>query len=260
LPQTKVVSLEKLKTACKNCGLAKLCLPLGLENNDIERLDAIVQRNRPLHRGNHIFQTGSRFGSIYVVKSGTIKSYTQCPNGTEQVVGFHLPGEVVGLDGIETGKHICSAKALETTAVCEVPFSRLEELTATVPGLQHQMFRLMSKEISKETGLMVLLGKSTAEERLAAFLLSLSVRFHSYGFSSTEFNLSMSRREIGSYLGLALETVSRLFTHFQEERILEVDRKHIKILEVDRLFQLLSDQNGCLERLQHPHNTETPGQ
>ncbi|HEC06643.1 MAG TPA: fumarate/nitrate reduction transcriptional regulator Fnr [Thiolapillus brandeum] len=252
MPQSKVISLNKLKVACKNCGLAKLCLPLGLESGDIDQLDAIVQRNRPLQRGGHVFQTGDRFRSIYVVKTGTIKTYTQCPNGTEQVVGFHLPGEVVGLDGIECSKHICSAKALETTAVCEVPFQHLEELTSTIPDLQHQLFRLMSREITKETGLMVLLGKSTAEERLAAFLLSLSVRFHNRGFSATEFNLSMSRQEIGSYLGLALETVSRLFTHFQDEKILLVDRKHIQILDMDLLYDLLSNQTTCLDKLGAP--------
>ncbi|WP_456379092.1 fumarate/nitrate reduction transcriptional regulator Fnr [Thiolapillus sp.] len=253
MPKNKVVSLNKLKVACKNCGLAKLCLPLGLDSGDIDQLDAIVQRNRPLHRGSHVFQTGDKFHSLYVVKTGTIKTYTQCPNGSEQVVGFHLPGEVVGLDGIECDKHLCSAKALETTAVCEVPFARLEELTSSIPGLQHQLFRLMSREITKETGLMVLLGKSTAEERLAAFLLSLSVRFHNRGFSPVEFNLSMSRQEIGSYLGLALETVSRLFTHFQEEKILLVDRKHIEILNMDQLYNLLSNQTTCLDRLQVPN-------
>ncbi len=253
MPQSKVISLKKLKVACKNCGLAKLCLPLGLESGDVDQLDAIVQRSRPLHRGGHVFQTGDKFHSLYVVKTGTVKTYTQCPNGSEQVVGFHLPGEVVGLDGIDRTEHICSAKALETTAMCEVPFERLEELTSTIPDLQHQLFRLMSREITKETGLMVLLGKSTAEERLAAFLLSLSVRFHNRGFSPTDFNLSMSRQEIGSYLGLALETISRLFTHFQEEKILLVDRKHIEILDMEQLYGLLSNQTTCLDKLRVPN-------
>lgn len=252
MPQSKVIPLNKLKIACKNCGLAKLCLPLGLDAGDIDQLDAIVQRNRPLHRSSHIFQTGDKFHSLYVVKTGAIKTYTQCPNGTEQVVGFHLPGEIVGLDGIDCDKHICSAKALETTAVCEVPFECLEELTASIPDLQHQLFRLMSREITKDTGLMVLLGKSTAEERLAAFLLSLSVRFQHRGFSPSEFNLSMSRQEIGSYLGLALETVSRLFTHLQEQKILLVDRKHIEIRDMDSLYHLLSNQTTCLDNLRVP--------
>ncbi len=252
MAQNKVITLDKIKIACQNCGLSNICLPLGLDSDDVERLDSIVQRNRPLRRGNYLFQTGDPFKSVYVVKTGTVKTYTQCPDGSEQVIGFHLPGEVIGLDGIELKKYICSAKALETSAICEVPFDKLEELTATIPNLQHQMFRLLSREISKDTSLMTLLGKSTAEERLAAFLLSLSIRLHSRGFSATEFNLSMSRQEIGSYLGLALETVSRLFTHFQEEKILKVNRKYVEILDLEKLYNLLSQQTVCLEKLRAP--------
>jgi len=249
MAQNKVVSIEKLKIACKTCGLSTLCLPLGLESGDIEKLDGIIERNRPLRKGAHLFEMGDDFHNIYVVKTGTVKTYTQNPDGTEQVVGFHLPGEVMGLGGLEQKRYGCSAKALQTTAVCEVPFKQLEDLTTSIPNLQHQMFRLMSKEISRDTSLMVLLGKSTAEERLAAFLLSLSSRFYHRGFSSTDFNLSMSRQEIGSYLGLALETVSRLFTHFQEEKILLVNRKHVEILNMDGLYDLLSNQSSCLEKL-----------
>ena len=247
--QNKVVSIEQLKIACKNCGLSGLCLPLGLETDDVEKLDAIIQRNRPLRKGNHLFQTGDEFNNIFVVKTGTVKTYTQSPDGTEQVVGFFLPGETIGFGGLEQGRYGCSAKALETAAVCEIPFEQLEELTGSIPNLQHQLFRLMSKEISKDTSLMVLLGKSTAEERLAAFLLSLSSRFYHLGFSPTNFNLSMSRQEIGSYLGLALETVSRLFTHFQEEKILRVNRKHVEILNLDSLYGLLANQSTCLDKL-----------
>lgn len=249
MTQNKVVSIEQLKIACKSCGLSGLCLPLGLESDDVERLDSIIQRNRPLRKGNHLFQTGDEFNNIFVVKTGTVKTYTQSPDGTEQVVGFFLPGETIGFGGLEMGRYGCSAKALETAAVCEIPFEQLEELTSSIPNLQHQLFRLMSKEISKDTSLMVLLGKSTAEERLAAFLLSLSSRFYHLGFSPTNFNLSMSRQEIGSYLGLALETVSRLFTHFQEEKILLVNRKHVEILSMDALYSLLANQSTCLDKL-----------
>ena len=252
LAQNKVITLNKIKITCQSCGLSNICLPLGLESEDIDRLDAIVQRNRPLRRGAYLFQTGDPFHKVYVVKTGTMKTYTQCPDGSEQVIGFHLPGEVIGLDGIEMGKYICTAKALETSAICEIPFNELEDLTATIPNLQHQMFRLLSGEISKDTSLMTLLGKSTAEERLAAFLLSLSIRLHSRGFSATQFNLSMSRQEIGSYLGLALETVSRLFTHFQEEKILKVNRKYVEILDMEKLYNLLSQQTICLEKLRAP--------
>lgn len=255
MPNSKVVPFDlKTKVACTDCNLVGLCLPLGLETDDIERLDAIIKRNRPLHRGDHVFHTGDSFRSIYAIKTGVIKTYAQCTDGTEQVLGFHLPGEIIGLDGIDPGKHGCSAKALETAAVCELPFSTLEQLSSQMPGLMHQMFSLMSKEIVKDSNLMALLGRSTAEQRLAAFLLSLSFRFQRRGFSSTDFFLSMSRQEIGSYLGLALETVSRLFTHFQEEAILEVSRKHVRIVDMEKLKELLGNQAPCLSKLNLPSN------
>ena len=191
--------------------------------------------------------------AIYVVKTGAVKTFTQTNDGEEQVVGFHLPGEVLGLDAIQNGLHGCNARALETTAICELPFERLEDLASNLPSLQHQMFRLLSKEIGQEADMMALLGRSTAEERVASFLLSLSDRFRRRGFSATDFFLSMSRQEIGSYLGLALETVSRLFTRFQEEKILKVERKHVQILDVDRLRAIVTHQMTC----EHHHAQPT---
>lgn len=246
----RIISFEKIKVACKNCSLSTLCLPLGLTPDDVDRLDAIVKRNRPLQKGDHIFRSGESFRSLYVVKTGTIKTYTETSDGSEQVVGFHLPGEILGLDAIQTDKHGCSAKVLETAAVCELPFDNLEGLAGDIPSLQHQLFRLLSKEISQDTEMLSLLGKSTAEERLAAFLLSLSRRHQARGFSASEFFLSMSRQEIGSYLGLALETVSRLFTRFQEDGILKVERKHIEILDHDQLRNLTTRHNSSSDKRQ----------
>jgi CRP/FNR family transcriptional regulator len=240
-----VISLDKMKVACRDCSLSTLCLPMGLRPEDVDRLDAIVKRNRPLQRGDNLFRTGDPFRNLYVVKTGAVKTFTQSNEGDEQVVGFHLPGEVLGLDAIQDGNHGCSARALETTAICELPFDRLEELSSSIPSLQHQMFRLLSKEISHEAEMMALLGRSTAEERVATFLLALSDRFKRRGFSATDFFLSMSRQEIGSYLGLALETVSRLFTRFQDERILKVERKHVQIVDIERLRAMVTHQPSC---------------
>lgn len=240
-----VISFDKIKVACRNCSLSTLCLPLGLSPDDVDRLDAIVKRNRPLHRGDHLFRGNDKFKSLYVVKTGVVKTYTQGNDGSEQVLGFHLPGELLGLDAIESGAHGCNAKALETTALCEMPFERLEELSASIPSLQHQLFRLLSKEISSEAEMMGLLSKSSAEERLASFLVGLSERFKRRGFSATDFFLAMSRQEIGSYLGLALETVSRLFTRFQDEGILKVERKHVMIQDMDKLRSIVSVQSHC---------------
>lgn len=213
---------------------------MGLTPEDVDLLDAIVKRDRPLHRGDYLFRQGDPFRFIYVVKTGTVKSFDPGEDGSEQVLGFHLPGELIGLDAIETGHHHCSAKILETTAVCEIPFTRLEELSSTIPSLQHQMFRLMSREIGHDEDMLTLLGKRNAEERLASFLLSLSGRFQRRGFSPSDFYLSMSRHEIGNYLGLAVETISRLFTRFQDEGLLKVERKHIQLLDIKRLRQILT--------------------
>lgn len=212
---------------------------MGLSSDDVERLDDIVKRARPLHRGDFLFREGDRFRSLYVVKTGSVKTFAPSPEGGEQVLGFHLPGEIIGLDAIDKDAHACSAKVLETSAICELPFTRLEELTAAIPSLQHQMYRLLSKEIGQDTDMLLLLGKKNAEERLAAFLLSLSQRLHKRGLSPSDFYLSMSRHEIGNYLGLAVETVSRLFTRFQDDGLMRVDRKHIQLLDLSSLERLV---------------------
>ncbi|MBK1719391.1 fumarate/nitrate reduction transcriptional regulator Fnr [Thiocystis violacea] len=245
MSQSRVISIETIRVACKNCTLSALCLPMGLNSEDVERLDDIVKRARPLHRGDFLFRESDRFRSLFVVKTGSVKTFAPSPEGGEQVLGFHLPGELIGLDAIDKDMHACSAKVLETSAICELPFARLEELTAAIPSLQHQMYRLLSKEIGQDTEMLLLLGKKNAEERLAAFLLSLSQRLHKRGLSPSDFYLSMSRHEIGNYLGLAVETVSRLFTRFQDDGLMRVDRKHIQLLDLLALESLVggSSQN-----------------
>jgi CRP/FNR family transcriptional regulator len=205
---------------------------MGLAPEDVDRLDSIIKRTRPLHRGDHLFRGGERFRSLFVVKTGSVKTYAPSEEGGEQVLGFHLPGEIIGLDAIDKSCHACSAKVLETSAICEIPFHRFEELAASIPSLQHQMYRLLSKEIGQDADMLLLLGKKNAEERLAAFLTSMSSRLSKRGLSPTDFYLSMSRHEIGSYLGLAVETVSRLFTRFQEDGLLRVDRKHVEVVDL----------------------------
>ncbi len=241
----KVISIKGIKTACSDCSLTALCLPYGLEPDDIERLDGLVQRNRPLQRRQLLYAPGEQLVNLYVIKTGSVKVYTQSGGEAERVVGFHLPGEILGLEAIEHEQYGCFAKALETTAVCELPFHRLEELSADISGLRHQMLRLLSHEINEEARLVSLLNSGSAEERLASFLLSLSERFKRRGFSATDFFLSMSRQEMGSYLGLALETVSRLFRRLQDEGILQVERKHIQIQNLSRLQALLQGRSEC---------------
>lgn len=246
--QNKVVELHETNVVCDECSLHQLCLPQSIEGAELEKLDYIIKRKKPLKRGEELFHVNSSFSSIYVVRSGSLKTYSPTIDGQEQVIGFHLPGELLGLDAIAEGYHPCVAKALETTSVCEVPFDCLEELTRELPSLQHQFLRLLSKEIFDDQELMLLLGKKTAEARLSAFLLSISLRFKQRGFSSTEFYLSMSRNDIANYLGLAVETVSRMFTRFQEDGIIKAERKHIMINKWGVLQQLagISRLSECI--------------
>lgn len=233
-----VVASLKDRIHCQSCGLTSLCLPVGLNENEVGELDKIVQRNTPFHRGDHLFRQGERFKGIYIVTSGSIKSYYINKHGEECVVGFFLPGELIGLDAIHTRTHSCSAAVLETTSICEVPFAQLEELTNSIPSLQHQLLCLLSKEVHNDCEMVAILASHSAEERLASFLLSLSSRYKARGLSAREFNLSMSRTEIASFLGLAVETVSRAFSRFQDQGLLEVERKQIKLLDLDVLADL----------------------
>lgn len=246
MSQQKIISFESLKIACKNCSLATLCLPVGLDQVDVERLDNIIKRGRPLHRGDHLFRENDPFYGLRVVTSGSVKTYTPNEDGSEQVLGFHLPGELIGLDAITNERHNCSAVALETTGVCEIPFDQLELLSAKIPSLQHQIYRLLSCEIAHESEMLSLLANKSAEERLATFLLSLSERMKNRGFSASDFFISMSRHEIGNYLGLAVETISRIFTRFQEEGLLEVDRKHILLKDIPRLYEIVENHRGSV--------------
>ena len=230
-----IVTLNNIKIACSSCSLHDLCLPLGLHGDDLKRLDTIVSRTHPIKKNDAIFRQGDHFEAFYAIRSGSIKTVTIANDGSEQITGFHLPGEIVGMDAITGSCHPCSAIALETTSYCAIPFHELECLAAKLPSLQHQLLSIMSQEISHDANLLMLLGKKTADERLASLLLSLSNRYSQRGFSATEFNLSMSRNDIANYLGLAVETVSRLFTRFQDKGFIKVDGKFVQLLEMDEL-------------------------
>jgi len=240
----KVITLSKIKIACQSCSLHELCLPLGLDGVDLDQLDNIIRRSHPMKKNQMLFHQGDPFQSVYAVRSGSVKTFTVADDGSEQITGFHLPGELVGLDAISEEIHPCTAKALETTSYCEIPFTQLEALSGKIPGLQRQLLKIMSKEISHDANLLMLLGKKTAEERLASLLLSLSSRLKNRGFSETEFNLSMSRNDIANYLGLAVETVSRLFTRFMDQGLIDVNGKFIKINSLRDLKAMISDCVG----------------
>ncbi len=238
------VDVHKLKTVCSSCSLRELCLPAGLDQRELEQVERVVNRRRPIKRGDYLYRAGSELNSLYAIRTGFMKSCVLHDDGREQVAGFHMMGDLLGLDAISSNKHTCDAIALEDSEVCEIPFVVLERLSRDIPSLQQHFHRLMSREIVRDYGVMLLLGSMLAEERLAAFLLNLSQRFAARGYSSTEFNLRMTREEIGSYLGLKLETISRVLSRFQEEGLIEVQSKRIKIVNMGALRALIG-QHDC---------------
>lgn len=224
--QAAPVSIDSLRKACSRCSLQDLCLPLGISAQDMEALDRIVDTIGPLHQGDHLFHQSDRFQSLYAVRSGCVKSYVDTESGEEQVLGFHLPGELVGMDAIYRGTHQCSAMALDTAMICRLPFNELSDMTREIPNLQRQLFRLMSRDLENSYSLS---GQHTVEERLAAFLLGFGDRMKARGFSPSHFVLPMSRQDIASYLRLAPETVSRALSHFAEESLIEISRRDIRL-------------------------------
>jgi CRP/FNR family transcriptional regulator, anaerobic regulatory protein len=225
---SNVVSIAHLRQSCRSCSLRDLCLPLGLDSEDMQKLELIVHTRGPIRGGEHLFREGDSFQALYAVKSGALKTYTIDSQGREHVLGFHIGGEVVGLDGIHSGHNRCNAVALQTTSVCALPFSRLEQLIHEVPGLQAQVLRVMSRELSASNQLAT---DHSAEERLAGFLVSLSRRYARRGLPPQLLVLPMPRRDIASHLRLATETVSRLFARFQDEGIVVVRRREVEILD-----------------------------
>lgn len=220
---------------CGNCRLNSICLPLALESDDIQQLNDIIQRSKPLQKSQHLYREGDTFQSVYAVRSGTLKAYKTTDDGREQVTGFYFPGEILGMDGISNNAHASSAKALETAAICEIPFTSLERLSALMPNLQRHFFQLMSREITEDQQLITLLSKNSADERVAALMLSISGRNARRKLSATQFRLPMSRVDIGNYLGLTVETVSRVFSRMQKMDVLRVDNKEIEILDPEGL-------------------------
>lgn len=234
------MTLQALKVACSNCNLRELCMPMGLSGAEMSRLDELVATRRKVKRGAPLFSSGDKFSALYAIRTGFFKTCLATEDGRDQVTGFQMAGEIMGLDGIVGERHTCDAIALEDAEVCVMPYERIEELSRQVPALQSHVHKIMSREIVREHGVMLLLGSMRAEERLAAFLLNLVQRLHARGFSQSELVLRMTREEIGSYLGLKLETVSRTFSKFAEEGIVDVKQRHVRILKPQALNAIIN--------------------
>jgi len=229
----------KFEVTCSSCNLRELCLPGALCDDELARVENVVYARRRLKRGEPLFQAGGEFGALYAVRSGFFKTSLVDGEGREQVTGFFMGGELMGLEGLGAGAYQSSAIALEDSEVCVLPYALIEEMAREIPALQRNLHAVLAREIVRDHGVMMLLGSMRAEERLATFLLNLSKRFVRRGYSACDFHLRMTRDELGSYLGLKLETVSRLFSRFQEDGLIEVQQKHVRIVDTEGLERIL---------------------
>jgi CRP/FNR family transcriptional regulator len=238
MSESNVLDLTQLRLGCAHCSLQQLCLPAGIASSDLPRLEEIVRRKRPIQRGERLFRIGQDLSSIYVAREGAFKTITVSESGDEQVVGFHLAGELIGLDALGTGQHRCEAIALTTAHVCEVPFQDLADVAAQLPSLQKQLLRVIGQNADRDHDHMDMLVRRQANERIALFLHGLSARLHHLGESGSHFKLPMSREDIARFLGLAFETVSRGFTRLQEDSVISVLGRRVEILDRVRLDRL----------------------
>jgi CRP/FNR family transcriptional regulator, anaerobic regulatory protein len=227
--------------SCTVCTLQRICMPVDIQNAEARALfERLVTTRIRLHKGDVLFRAGDRFTALFAVRVGSLKTVTLTDDGTEQVSGYHLSGEIVGMEGVGNDVHACQAVALEDTEVCTLPFDRVEQLARDDASFQRRLYRLLSSAIVRERAVTLVVGTMRAEQRLASFLVDLSNRYHARGYSSTEFVLRMTRAEIGSHLGLKLETVSRLFSRFAEERLLVVSGRVLKLLDRAALQRLVA--------------------
>lgn len=233
-----VLDLNRLRRTCKTCALYELCLPAGIDGDGLTQLDAVVRDRHVLNRGDMLYRDGEPFTALYVVRAGALKTYVQNAAGDAQVLGFHLPGEIIGFDALATDFHASHAEALERSSICELPFAKLQQVTRDVPALQRQLLRVISREVVNEHGHLATMGRQQAQERLAGFLHSLADRYARLSRDGTLLTLPMSRADIANYLGLVVETVSRGFTRLEDMGVLAVKRKSVRILRPDLLAGL----------------------
>ena len=239
-----MIKIHEAKIACSSCNMRELCMPVGLTEEELIHIDDLVGARRKVLRGAPLYQIGETFRNLYAIRTGFFKTVVSVEDGRDQVTGFQMAGEILGLDGIVNDTHACDAIALEDAEVCVIPFDHLEQLSTNVSSLQRHMHKMMSREIVRDQGVMMLLGSMRADERVAAFLLNLAQRLQARGFSPQEMILRMTREEIGSYLGLKLETVSRSFSKFVAEGVVEVKQRQVRILDSNAL-RLIANPQVC---------------
>lgn len=233
-----VQTTKKSAVACHNCSLSELCLPRGLTREELELLENAINKTVKIKKKDYLFHRDDQQHSIFAVKAGVVKTSLSTPDGEEQILGFYLPGDLLGFDAFANNRHTCDAQALDDTLVCELNMDNFQELCGRLSSMRGQMMRQVGAEIEREHMLLLTLGQMRTEERLATFLSGLSERNKDRGFSSTEFTLPMARHDLANYLGMAVETLSRMFSRLQEENIIVVQHRLIKIQDMERLKQL----------------------
>lgn len=240
----KRIAVTPDSTRCSTCMLSEICLPLGMPRQDIEKLDELIKERIRVPKGETLFHLGDKTEAIFGIRSGSLKSQLQDASGQVQITGFLLPGEIAGMDGLLEYRHVSNAVALEDSEVCVMRIDDIDRLSVHLPVLQQQLRRLMSKEINRSQQMVMSLGSLRSEQRLAAFLINLSQRLFVLGYSASEFILRMSREEIGNFLGLTLETVSRLFSRFAREGLIRVQQREVQILDMRALQALAGTDCG----------------
>ena len=238
-------SVSALKASCAACSMHQLCLPMGLDDVEITRLDEVIGKRRRIARDERLYQMGEPFRNLYAIRFGHFKTYQDNASGEQQITGFQMAGELLGMDAISGDRHHCDAVALEDSEVCEIPFTRLEDLFGQVPTLLRHFHRIMSQEITREQNVMLLLGNMRAEQRFAVFLVNLSSRYAARGYSPTSFQLRMSREDIGNYLGLTIESISRLLSRFKKQGWLKVDKREVTLLDPVMLKAMAAGTAQC---------------
>ena len=238
MSDSPVLDLIKLRKGCTYCSVRQLCLPGGVGVEELRQLDDIVQHKRPVVRGDRLFRLGDPLTSVFVAREGAFKSVSISEDGEEQVLGFHLPGELIGLDALGTGEHRCEGVALTAATVCEIPYDQLAAVAAQIPNLQHQLLRVIGQSVGRDQDHLGILVRRQANERIALFLHSLGERYRNVGLSDRQFQLPMSREDIARFLGLALETVSRGFTRLQDDGVISVTGRRVEILNLAELLRL----------------------
>ena len=236
-------SSDNPSSKCSVCVLGQFCLPVGVTPSDISKIDTLVKERVHLQKGENLYRHGDPLSSVYSVRFGTLKTEYCLEDGRQQVIGFHLPGEIVGLDGIGEGQYQSNAIAVEESEVCIIRYEEFEDLARQIPVLQQQFHRILSRELTQDQRHLLSLGSMRAEERLAAFLLNLSQRLAARGYLNHEYDLPMSRVEIASYLGIQIETVSRMLSRFAESGLIQIKQRHIKLIDMDGLYELAGIQN-----------------